>query len=283
MSNMRIITGSTGTTHVTSQDDRSLNACIYSQDNVVFNIGSKFAHTVVDNNTIIIADGDLLLQGCHARIDYNLSEEVAIDTGALGMKRVDFICARYSIDTSTGYESVNLHVVKGTASASEYVDPEVEDGLLREGAQTVDFPLYRVKLNGINIEDVEQLFTPQSSLNSNLTQLKTNSNIEYVEDVLIDTTSLIAQRQYEIEGNFNDYDIICFEYGAVADTSFLTSHNVPKTVFKRTTSTKVYGLYGFSGNYIEIYFADNTHFGVRTISGYNQVRIYGIKYKLNLV
>lgn len=171
MSNMRIITGSTGTTHVTSQDDRSLNACIYSQDNVVFNVGSKFAHTVVDNNTIIIADGDLLLQGCHARIDYNLSEEVAIDTGALGMKRVDFICARYSIDTSTGYESVNLHVVKGTASASEYVDPEVEEGLLREGAQTVDFPLYRVKLNGINIEDVEQLFTPQSSLNSNLTKL----------------------------------------------------------------------------------------------------------------
>lgn len=175
MGNMRIITGSTGTTHVTSDDDRGLNAAIFSNDSVVLDAGEKFGYTVVDNNTIRIADGDLLLQGCHARINYGLTEDVTIDTGALGKYRVDLITARYEMDQNTGYESVTLHVIKGTQSSSAYVTPDYEEGSIREGDLVVDFPLYMVKLDGINIDSVTALFGVANSvqtINTNLTQIQ---------------------------------------------------------------------------------------------------------------
>lgn len=155
---MRIITGATGTAHVTSNDDGSINMGIFGSGNGVLKNGNKLEATIIDNNTIRLKDGDIIMQGRVGRVDANTTEDIAISTGAVGENRNDLICVRYSMDNTTGYESMNLVVVEGTPSTASASDPTYNTGDIRTGASIVDFPLYRVKLTGINIESVDCLF-----------------------------------------------------------------------------------------------------------------------------
>lgn len=162
---MKIITGSTGTNHVTSDDDRQFNAGILGSGDYVLPNGSKLAATLVNNNKITIADGDVCIGGCHARINANTTEDVAIATGAVGKKRIDLIVAHYELDVSTGYESVSIKVVKGTETTGSPVAPAINSNTsMRDGATVHDMALYKVTLNGINVESVTQMFEVSSTI-----------------------------------------------------------------------------------------------------------------------
>lgn len=155
---MNIITGKTGTPHVTSQQAREINMGIVGNGNYVLNVGNALRSETVSNNTIRIYDGVLMLQGCAASIDANTYEDMTINNGTQGAGRIDLICARYQKHTDNGTESVELVVVEGTPAVNPTV-PAVNTGEIRENDVTVDFPLYRVRLDGINTPVVEQLFT----------------------------------------------------------------------------------------------------------------------------
>ena len=155
---MEIITGYTGENHVTSADDASLYRGILGSGDYVLDVGNKFAATIIDNNTVRISDGDLVIQGHQARIRSNDYEEVTIDNGTPDQKRNDLIVARYQKNTTTGIESITLEVVKGTPGATA-VDPDVVQEDLSTGGTQRDFPLYRVSLNGLVLESVTSLFT----------------------------------------------------------------------------------------------------------------------------
>lgn len=162
---MRIITGSTGSRHVTSDDDRQFNSGIWGNGSQVINIGECFKATLVDNNTITISDGEIVMQGCHARLNAGQSEDLTIETGTIGRNRIDLIVARYQLDTATGYESVDLEVIKGTESASTPATPAINDTKnLRNGDTILDFPLYKLTINGVNVTEVKRLFTPADSI-----------------------------------------------------------------------------------------------------------------------
>lgn len=165
---IRIITGSTGTNHVTSQDDGSLNQVILGSKSVVLDIGEKLAAVVVDNNTVRISDGDLLLQGRHARIDAGTVEDMTIGTGTIEMNRNDLIVARYTLDVATGFENIELIVLEGAESTGSASDPAYNTGDIRTGSAIVDFPLYRVRIEGINIVGLVRLFEISGGANSSL-------------------------------------------------------------------------------------------------------------------
>lgn len=165
---IRIITGSTGTNHVTSQDDGSLNQVILGSKSVVLDIGEKMAATVVDNNTVRISDGDILLQGRHARIDAGTVEDMTIGTGTIEMNRNDLIVARYTLDTGTGFENIELVVLEGTETSGSASDPAYNTGNIRTGSSIVDFPLYRVRIEGINIVGLVRLFEISGGVSSSL-------------------------------------------------------------------------------------------------------------------
>ncbi|NLJ91159.1 MAG: hypothetical protein GX323_09705, partial [Clostridiales bacterium] len=154
---MEIITGYTGENHVTSADDASLYRGILGADDYVLEVGNKFAATIVDNNTVRIMDGDLVIQGHQARIRANDYNEVTIDNGTPGQKRNDLIVARYQKNTITGIESISLEVVKGTPGTTA-TDPEIIQEDLKVGGTQRDFPLYRVSIDGINLQSVTSLF-----------------------------------------------------------------------------------------------------------------------------
>ena len=153
---MKIITGYTGEKHITPADDAGFIKGIVGDGEYVLPTGSKFAATIQSNNEVRIADGELVMQGRHAR-NGSAYESVVIANGSQGMFRNDLIVARYTKDTSTSVEAISLVAIKGTAASGAAADPDYNTGKIDNG-ETTDFPLYRVRLNGVAIEAVEQLW-----------------------------------------------------------------------------------------------------------------------------
>lgn len=146
---MKIVTGYTGTPHVSSNDDQGFHQGIFGPGNNVLNVGSTFEAELVDATTVTIADGEGMLQGVHFRVAPGTVDTVNIDAGVVGYNRIDLICARYTKDANSGIESVDWHVVKGTPSASTPTAPDAEDGDVLAGDLVADFPMYKVTITGV--------------------------------------------------------------------------------------------------------------------------------------
>lgn len=166
MSNLHLVTGYAGQAHVTAADDGSFNTVLFGSGQYVFDIGSKFAASVVSNNKITIADGDLLMQGRHVRLNEGTTVDLTINNGAQGKLRNDLIVARYTKDSVSGVEQVNLVVIQGTAVDSNPADPEYTSGdIINDHALLNDMPLYRVPLNGLTVGTPVALFSLASFAN----------------------------------------------------------------------------------------------------------------------
>lgn len=98
---MDIITGYTGSPHVTAEQDRDINIGIFGNESYVLQTGSQLTAEVSSNNEIKVRDGVIMHQGCAASIKKNTYDSLTITNGSQGMKRVDLIVARYSRDPST--------------------------------------------------------------------------------------------------------------------------------------------------------------------------------------
>lgn len=207
---MKIITGATGETHVTSNNDGEFNQSLYGDGLVVLPNGHKLEAEVVTNNLIKIKDGNLVFQGRHALIEPNTVEEVEIQTGAIDVNRNDLIVARYALDDTTGYESLTLEVLLGEETAGEAVDPDYTEGNIRTGAIFAEIPLYRVKIEGISISEIERLFVP---LDKSIVEAIMDSN----EDIAQINQTLTANNKkfqfdyqdgkygYKVDGTFNPF------------------------------------------------------------------------------
>lgn len=154
---MRIITGYRAEPHITAQQDRNVNMGIFGSGTYIVDMGSKMAATVVSANEITIANGLLVAEGCTAEIERGTSESLEIANGSQGMLRTDLIVARYTKASGTGVEDMQLAVITGTPAASNPADPSYNTGSIAAGDTPVDFPLYKVSLNGISIETVTRI------------------------------------------------------------------------------------------------------------------------------
>lgn len=157
---MEIVTGSTGAAHVTPVDDAVRNGNSgYLNDNSVFDVYDKFAATIRTSNLVRIGSGYGMMQGRLFKISELDYEDLIIDNGSQGVKRCDLICARYSMSQQTGYEKIELVVLKGDSGQS-YVKPQTLSGNINGETKQADFPLYEVHINGITLESCTALFTP---------------------------------------------------------------------------------------------------------------------------
>lgn len=187
---MDIITGYTGSPHVTAEQDRDINIGIFGNESYVLQTGSQLTAEVSSNNEIKVRDGVIMHQGCAASIKKNTYDSLTITNGSQGMKRVDLIVARYSRDPSTNEESLTLKVIQGTPSENSPTVPGYTTGDIQSGDLVADMPLYQVILNGLNITEVKKLFSVQGSiaeLSSNL--IKTNTVLENRKPIFIDSTA----------------------------------------------------------------------------------------------
>lgn len=185
---MDIITGYTGSPHVTAEQDRDINIGIFGNESYVLRTGSQLTAEVSSNNEIKVRDGVIMHQGCAASIKKNTYDSLAITNGSQGMKRVDLIVARYSRDPSTNEESLTLKVIQGTPSENSPTVPGYTTGDIQSGDLVADMPLYQVILNGLNITEVKKLFSVQGSIAELSSKITAMNNI--IKNVEITKTNL---------------------------------------------------------------------------------------------
>lgn len=142
--------------HIYAEDDAAIFQSMFGGDGVL-NIGNCLKSTVISNNNVRISDGVLSVGGHIGRLSHADYQDMTIENGATGYNRNDIIYARFL--TSGNVDSFILAVKKGTATTGTATDPALVQGNLYEGAVERDYPLYRVKLSGLSIASVDQLFT----------------------------------------------------------------------------------------------------------------------------
>lgn len=169
MSDIKIITGATGNKNVNAEDDRANNYGTYGATGIIANNGytvtsdnyynptEAMTATLLDANTVQITRGDIVLQGCHARIPYGSTVELTIEPGVAGYKRIDCIIAHYHRD-ELGVESVALEVVQGTSQQAEYTEitahqavQSVCSGSIYHNDSDVIEVLWTVYINGTTV------------------------------------------------------------------------------------------------------------------------------------
>ena len=158
---MHLITGHSGTAHISSEDDGALNAAIVGEGSYVFAFGDGFAATMTTANQVTVGTGALVHQGRKAWS--SSSTQLTVESGTQAQRRHDLVVARY---TKTGeVEDMQLAVIKGTpVSYGDPSDPDHEEGSVVDGATVSDFPLWRIPLDGITPGEPEPLFEVTPSL-----------------------------------------------------------------------------------------------------------------------
>ena len=157
MGNLHLVTGYLGYDHISAEDQGAFNAALIGNGQFVLKKGYVFRADIIDSVTIRVHDGELMMCGRFVRMEPNTWVDLAIDSGTVGMKRNDLIAVRYTKDANTGVESVNLVVIKGTAVASNPVDPACtdtkgEDDNLENGRATLhEYPLWRIPIDGTTV------------------------------------------------------------------------------------------------------------------------------------
>ena len=154
---MNIITGYRGEPHVSSQQERDVNIGIFGSGTYIVNLGSNMAATVISANEVQIADGLVIADGCSAEIAKGMSESVTIENGTQGMQRIDLIVVRYTKNSSTAVEDMQLAVITGTPATASPSVPAYTTGSIANGDTLVEFPLYKVNIDGISIESVTRM------------------------------------------------------------------------------------------------------------------------------
>ena len=156
---VHLITGFKGEEHIQSADQGSFNASFFGEGEFVMEAGNQCEASILDNNTVRILDGDILMQGRHIRIPSNTYIDVTIQTGTAGVNRNDMIVMEYSKDAGTGVETADLKVIQGVAAEGTASDPAFTSGDILAGASFNQMPLYRVKVEGVVLSAVEPMFT----------------------------------------------------------------------------------------------------------------------------
>lgn len=155
---MQIIDGYCNEPNIFADDIGEYNTAIWGTRDCVLPAGERLGYELVSNNEIKIKDGVFSTQGRRGVIKKGATESCIIENGTQAENRNDLIVIEYAKDSSTLVESHTLKVIKGTPGEAA-TDPDVVTGDIQAGDVLHQMPLYRVKLEGLNVVAVERLFS----------------------------------------------------------------------------------------------------------------------------
>lgn len=259
---MNIVVGYRNEPHVTAQQLRDTFIGIFGDGTHILDVGSNMAATVISANEVEVADGQLICEGCTAEIAHGTTESLTIENGDQGMKRIDLIVARYTKNSGTGVENMQLAVVKGTPAATNPATPAYNEGLIADGDSPVDFPIYKVNLDGISITSVDPLVDVvsvpgmveevQDGVDAIVTRTDRFYTFRFPSISTADDTSAIgAALQNILSRGLGDITFLCYifrtgawqlnGFGSVrsgdARATFVNGSNGQITVVSRTTTS----------------------------------------------
>ncbi len=155
---IELVTGHAGKPHVTSEQTANFNRGFFGTNDFFLATRGECKATVINQNTVQIATGDIYVSGRHFSID--TPERVSIANGVQNKKRLDVIGIRYK-KSSTGVETVNLEVIAGVPG-NAYNEPSLPPSNITPYTNDAFIPLHNVYVNGISgISTWGKMFTRQ--------------------------------------------------------------------------------------------------------------------------
>lgn len=173
---MKIVSGRTGSPHVTSQQFRQMLEGIIGQGSYIITSGENLKPELSSNNLLKIRSGMMAHHGCISCVDIGTYDEVTLTNGSQGMKRIDLIVNRYTRNAETEVENCSWKVIQGKPVASNPAVPAYTSGNLQNGDLVDECPAFEVHYDGINVTEVKSLLSVTdglSELSSNLTKANT--------------------------------------------------------------------------------------------------------------
>lgn len=203
--------------HIYAEDDAAIYKAIFGGDGVS-TIRQACKATVLSNNKVRIADGVLCVDGHMARIPYGEYEDCEIMNGQSGKNRNDIIVAKFETTGTGGIDTMTCEVIQGTAGETA-VDPELTQDDIYAGGKVREYPLYRVKIEGLSITAVERMFEiipSNKDLSNQLAEIskKMTGKYAYAYSAYLDNekstkTSLILNR-IKATGHGRKCILMCF-------------------------------------------------------------------------
>lgn len=172
---MKIVSGRTGSPHVTSQQFRQMLEGIIGQGSYIITSGENLKPELSSNNLLKIRSGMMAHHGCISCVDIGTYDEVTLTNGSQGMKRIDLIVNRYTRNAETEVENCSWKVIQGKPVASNPAVPAYTSGNLQNGDLVDECPAFEVHYDGINVTEVKSLLSVAdglSELSSNLANIK---------------------------------------------------------------------------------------------------------------
>lgn len=154
---VHLITGYRGYEHIKSADQGRFNSSFFGASEYVMESGNQCKAEYINNNTVRILDGDILMQGRHISIEPDSYEDLTIATGTAGTNRADLIVMTYKENEADGIEDAYLEVIQGTETTGTATLPTYTSGNILAGATYNQMPLYRVDVVGVTLQ---QTITP---------------------------------------------------------------------------------------------------------------------------
>ena len=161
---MEIVSGRTGSPHVTSQQFRQLVEGTVGQESYILTSGENLEPELASNNILKIRSGMMSHHGNISSIKIGTYDEVELTNGSQGMKRIDLVVNRYTRNAETNVEANNWVVITGTPVASDPAVPAYTVGNLQEGDLTDDCPVFEVHYDGLNVTEIKKLLDVADNL-----------------------------------------------------------------------------------------------------------------------
>ena len=180
---MKIVSGRTGSPHVTSQQFRQMLEGIIGQGSYIITSGENLKPELSSNNLLKIRSGMMAHHGCISCVDIGTYDEVTLTNGSQGMKRIDLIVNRYTRNAETEVENCSWKVIQGKPVASNPAVPAYTSGNLQNGDLVDECPVFEVHYDGINVTEVKSLLSVTdglSELSSNLKTATADSGWKYM-------------------------------------------------------------------------------------------------------
>ena len=192
---MEIVSGRTGSPHVTSQQFRQLVEGTVGQESYILTSGENLEPELASNNILKIRSGMMSHHGNISSIKIGTYDEVELTNGSQGMKRIDLVVNRYTRNAETNVEANNWVVITGTPVASDPAVPAYTVGNLQEGDLTDDCPVFEVHYDGLNVTEIKKLLDVADNLGKmkkELAELNGNSFIR--TEVISVTVNVLAAK-----------------------------------------------------------------------------------------
>ena len=241
---MKIVSGRTGSPHVTSQQFRQMLEGIIGQGSYIITSGENLKPELSSNNLLKIRSGMMAHHGCISCVDIGTYDEVTLTNGSQGMKRIDLIVNRYTRNAETEVENCSWKVIQGKPVASNPAVPAYTSGNLQNGDLVDECPAFEVHYDGINVTEVKSLLSVTdglSELNSNLNSLllvkqvtiKSNMNIGagkdfeyYIKAPIVSGYTPVGVIGYDLVGNWDVWvNVSSCYYNSGSDLIYTKGHN----------------------------------------------------------